>query len=240
MRRPGYPLDRAGAYVFQAFREGYKFTLSESAAGRHNAIHDGSLYEPSTGEGDQRLMLEPRRSDRSLGRLVKTRDLIGARRRQDPESGQATTEFALILFPLLILVAGIIYFGIGLNYWLDMQRLSNQGARWAVVNAWPNCPRTPTTPACNSATLGAGNSLPTYLKSQAVSNGLRSSVAVAVCYPDDGDSLTQTGTTGTPVRVTLDSPFKFVPILSLGTINLHARATMRLEQNPTHIVANPC
>ena len=32
-------------------------------------------------------------------------------------------EFALILFPLLILVVGIIQFGIGLNYWLDLNRL---------------------------------------------------------------------------------------------------------------------
>ncbi len=86
-------------------------------------------------------MLEPRRSDRSLRTLVKTRDLITLRRRQNPESGQATTEFALILFPLLVLVGGIIYFGIGLNYWLDMQRIANQGARWAAVNNWPpDCP----------------------------------------------------------------------------------------------------
>ena len=50
-------------------------------------------------------------------------------------------EFALILFPLLLLVAGIIQFGIGLNYWLDMQRIANQGARWAAVNNWPpDCP----------------------------------------------------------------------------------------------------
>ena len=41
MRRPGYPLDQAGAYVFQAFLEGYKFTLSESAEGLHNADYDG-------------------------------------------------------------------------------------------------------------------------------------------------------------------------------------------------------
>ena len=51
-------------------------------------------------------------------------------------------EFALILFPLLMLVAGIIQFGIGLNYWLDMQRIANQGARWAAVNNWPGCSRT--------------------------------------------------------------------------------------------------
>ena len=53
------------------------------------------------------------------------------------ESGQAMVEFALILVPLLIIVVGIIQFGIGLNYWLDMNRLANQGARWAVVELRP-------------------------------------------------------------------------------------------------------
>ena len=67
-------------------------------------------------------------------------------------------EFALILFPLLILVVGIIQFGIGLNYWLDMNRLANQGARWAVVNGWPNCPNAQAT-ACNATTAGPSNSL---------------------------------------------------------------------------------
>ena len=37
-------------------------------------------------------------------------------------------EFALILFPLLLIVAGIIQFGIGLNYWLDMQRHREPGS----------------------------------------------------------------------------------------------------------------
>ena len=69
-----------------------------------------------------------------LWRAVRRRQRRSAR---NSESGQATTEFALILFPLLILVGGIIYFGIGLNYWLDMNRVANQGARWAAVNNWP-------------------------------------------------------------------------------------------------------
>ena len=48
-------------------------------------------------------------------------------------------EFALILFPLLLIVAGIIQFGIALNYWLDMQRIANQGARWAAVELHAVC-----------------------------------------------------------------------------------------------------
>ena len=73
-------------------------------------------------------------SDRGVERPVTTHEHTGARRRRkDGERGQAMVEFALILFPLLILVAGIIQFGIGLNYWLDANRIANQGARFAVV-----------------------------------------------------------------------------------------------------------
>ena len=148
-------------------------------------------------------------------------------------------EFALILLPLLLLVAGIIQFGIGLNYWLDMNRIANQGARFAVVNAWPGCERTDTAgscttaPACGTAiTPSTNQTLANYLKCQTVTQGLRGKAVVSVCYPNDGDS-TNDGTVGSPVRVGLDAPFNFLPILNIGTITLSARATMRLEQNTT-------
>ena len=188
-------------------------------------------------------MLEPHRSDRSLEGLVTTRDLITTRRRRNPESGQATTEFALILFPLLILVAGILQFGIALNFWLDQQRIANQGARWAVVNAWPGCARTApagsctATPAC-TASPPTNTTLDNYVRCQAISQGLRNSVTVGVCYPNDGNASND-GQVGSPVRVSVDAPFSFVPILELGTITLHGRATMRLEQNTDPALAPP-
>ena len=176
-------------------------------------------------------MVRPHRSDRSTRGLVRLRDLTAARRhQQDPESGQAMVEFALILIPLMILVVGIIQFGIGLNYWLDMNRLANQGARWAVVNGWPNCPRTDPNP-CTGATAGPGNSLPAYVKSQATSAGLRSSVAVTVCYPVPGVNDPPAGSVGSPVKVQLDSPYRFRLIMKLPTINLRAAATMRIEND---------
>ena len=64
-------------------------------------------------------------------------------RRQDTESVQAIVEFALILVPLLLIVGGIIQFGIGLNL-VRQQRIANQGARWAVVNYMARlCPHGP-------------------------------------------------------------------------------------------------
>jgi len=139
------------------------------------------------------------------------------------ESGQAMVEFALILFPLLLLVAGIIQFGIGLNYWLDLQRVSNQGARWAAVNNWPpDCPR-------GSASCATPDTLQESLVRMAIADGLQDSVQVEVCYP-----LTPGATEakiGDPVRVRMETPFTFVPILGIGTITLRGEATMRLEQS---------
>jgi hypothetical protein len=173
-------------------------------------------------------------SDRGHEVPVRSETSQRARRRSDRESGQALTEFAIILFPLLLLVAGIIQFGIGLNFWLDMQRIANQGARWAVVNQWPGCPRNEPVPLTGANCTGS-NTLQAYLTDEALSQGLENSVSVTVCYPDDGDATTQPGDVGTPVRVELEESFTFVPIVELGTITLRADTTMRLEQEPTHL-----
>jgi len=174
-------------------------------------------------------MDRPHRSDRSTRGLVRFRMWTAARRhRHDSEKGQTTVEFALILIPLLLLVVGIIQFGIALNYWLDMNRLSNQGARMAVVNAWPNCPQTQLTD-CTATSVGPSNSLATWIKSQATSRGLQGNVTVTVCYPDDGDASTVGGEVGSPVKVQVDSPYTFRAIMKLGTLNLRARTTMRIE-----------
>ena len=156
---------------------------------------------------------------------------------RDRESGQATTEFALILIPLLILVVGVIQFGIGLNFWLDEQRIANQGARFAVVNQWPGCARSATADSCTATpacTLTPTNtSLVNYLQCQATSKGLRNSATVSICYPDDGIA-TNDGEVGTPVRVRVEAPYRFVPLLGIGTITLRGSATMRLEQDQTN------
>ena len=150
--------------------------------------------------------------------------------KRNREGGQAMVEFALILFPLLILVAGIIQFGIALNYWLDMQRIANQGARWAAVNNWPpDCQRSAatctTTPPCDSLTR-ASTTLQNTLGCQILTSGLQDATTVEICYPNAGDK-----DTGNPVKVRLEAPFTFVPIFGIGTITLGADATMRLEQS---------
>jgi TadE-like protein len=173
-------------------------------------------------------MYRPHRSDRSTRGLVRLRDLTAARRlRQDPEKGQALVEFALVLLPLLLIVVGIIQFGIALNYWLDMQRIANQGARWAAVNNWPpDCPAGSAVGDCD----GSPNpTLQQSLKKQALTQGLQDGVCVQISFPDGVQSQ------GHPVRVRLEAPFDLLPILGVESLNLGADATMRLEQQPTHI-----
>ena len=166
-------------------------------------------------------MLEPHRSDRSLEGLVKTRDLISVPRRQNSESGQATVEFALILLPLLLLVAGIIQFGIALNFWLDEQRIANQGARWAVVNCGPQ------------AAVVCNPSLEAYLEAQPLSQG--NNADVTICYEamNGVSGGNPAVAVGDPVTVKLALPFTFVPIVNIGTLDLRASATMRMEARPT-------
>jgi hypothetical protein len=166
------------------------------------------------------------RSDRSSEDLVRRPgDNCGVRRRQDRESGQAMVEFALILFPLLLLVAGIIQFGIGLNYWLDMQRLANQGARWAVVNSYPGCPRTgPNTPCTPT--------LQQYLACQPQATAFKPAVMISFPAGATEDNV------GDPVKVRLTTTFTVVPILGFGDLDLKAEATMRLEQDAGRFAAN--
>ena len=85
----------------------------------------------------QMLRFKARSADKgSMVSVVREKASRGDRHRER-ESGQALVEFALILPVFVLLVVGIIQFGVGLNYWLDMQRIANQGARWAVVNKFP-------------------------------------------------------------------------------------------------------
>ena len=162
---------------------------------------------------------------------MRLRDWTAARRhQQDPESGQAMVEFALILIPLLILVVGIIQFGIGLNYWLDLNRLSNQGARWAVVNAYPGC----TDASSNNTVVACGggptNTLQHYIACQRLPGALKPTVNIT--FPNGASTF------GNPVKVEVTTPYRLRAIMKLGTITLAARTTMRIERNAVRYAAS--
>jgi Flp pilus assembly protein TadG len=152
------------------------------------------------------------------------------RARQD---GQALVEFALIAPLLLMLVFGIIYFGIGLNYWLDMNRVTNQGARQAAVNHWPTqCPRGET--SCNTSTSATPCNTVMATNSKARLQDVlrcqtRNNATATLCFPGKTNT---TATIGDPVKVKLTAPFTFFFMNKLS-ITLTGTATMRLEQVPT-------
>ncbi len=140
------------------------------------------------------------------------------------ERGQALVEFALIAPLFLLLVVGIIQFGIGLNYWLDLNRIANQGARWAVVDKYPNCNGTVGAPGCS-----APNTLKAHLESEPVSGGLQP--VATICF-EPAAAPAAPGQVGQPLTVRVESNFTFLPIMNLGTITLRGKATMRIEQPP--------
>jgi hypothetical protein len=110
-----------------------------------------------------------------------------------------------------------------------MNRLSNQGARWAVVNAYPNCglptaDNDPNTPSC-----GGTVSLQQYIACQRLPNALNPTVTIS--FPTGSSDV------GNPVSVRVSSPYTFRAIVPLGTITLSARTEMRLEQEPARFSA---
>ena len=133
------------------------------------------------------------------------------------ERGQALVEFALIAPLFLVIVVGVIQFGIGLNYWLDLNRIANQGARWAVVNKYPGCNGTP---PCSPT-------LEEFLEQdQVLSSGIDPDAEI--CFVESA-----TGAVGEPVRVRIRHEFGFLAILDMASISLKGEATMRIEQPPT-------
>jgi len=202
-----------------------KLTLSESPKEGHNA----QITEVELGEGTT-LTLNRWSADKGSMVSVMQRDDPAPILRRKHERGQVLVEFALLLPLFLMIVVGIIQFAIALNFWLDMQRIANQGARWAVVNEYPGCPRTgPNTPTCTPT-------LQNYLASQKVAQG--ENLTVRICFP------LGSGTVGNPVKVKISQPLSFMRIVSAFTpdrilsFTLRAEATMRLEQNAGRYAAN--
>lgn len=126
-------------------------------------------------------------------------------------------EFALVLSVLLLLVFGMLQFGIVLNAAIDQTHLTAAGARYAVVNQNP----------------GAGE-LYDYIKSQGDTADLRTNAKVCVEFPADQQ-------VGDPVRVSMTYTYDLIPFLQdrlgVGSVTYTADATMRLEAPPDDIAA---
>jgi hypothetical protein len=149
-------------------------------------------------------------------------------RKREREAGQALVEFALIVPLFMMIVVGLIQFGVALNFWFDLQRLANQGARSAAVNCGIASNQ------CGSTTLEnylglrkAGNP-----DGQVLSAG--NDPTVEVCYvPPSPQPPGWQPEAGDAVRVMLTERYRLQAIVGLAKIDLTAKATMRLEQTPT-------
>jgi Flp pilus assembly protein TadG len=160
--------------------------------------------------------------------MVATHRSSQPRRSLRDESGVALTEFALVLPLLLVLLLGMLDFGTAFNTWIDQTHLSNEGARWAVVNKNP----------------GSSGTLQDYIRSQADSDQLRNGgtasmpdpMQVTICFPNG------TSNVGDPVEVKTSVTYNWLPFLgdriAAAQTTIEASSRMRLEALPTNYTAN--
>ncbi len=125
------------------------------------------------------------------------------------EDGVAMTEFALIVPVFLLIVAGLLAFGRVFFYWIEANHMASETARWAVVDRNPYGPvrRCSSTPRRTSTVEFAND------------------VKVCIDFPESGDA-----DLGEPVRVRIQKPFNFLPILGMGQITIRGSSTMRIER----------
>jgi Flp pilus assembly pilin Flp len=158
-----------------------------------------------------------------------TSDWTRLRLRRRDERGQALVEFAVIAPLFLMLVVGVIQFAIALNFWFDMNRLANQGARSAAVNCGPSQ---------SQCTSGTATTLQAFLEQTTISSGNKPSAEICYVPPSDPPPASWKPTPGQgSVRVTLKQRYRLQAIVNLAKIDLTAKATMRLEQKPNDLAA---
>lgn len=128
------------------------------------------------------------------------------------ERGVAMVEFALIAPVLLLIVAGMLGFGRLLFYWVDANHLANEAARWAAVDRNPYL-----------ATYPLPLSLQNYV-ANAATGEFKNNLRVCLDFPAGG--IPQIGQ---PVRVRVEKPFTFVPVVGLS-LTVKASSTQRIER----------
>jgi len=117
-------------------------------------------------------------------------------------------EFALMAPVVLLLLAGMLGFGRLLFYWIDANHLANETARWAVVDRNPY----------------GTSSLQQYVRDSGTQE-FAADVKVCIDFPNGGAPQI-----GDPVRVRVEKPFSFVPIVNMFTVTVKASATQRIER----------
>jgi hypothetical protein len=146
------------------------------------------------------------------GKVTRGRRTVGLA----DERGVALTEFVLITPILVLVLAGMLSFGLLFFYWLDANRLASETARWAVVdqNPYATDPDAPT--------------LQAHVVKE-VPNGMKDRVRVCIETPDAAPPVDPVQI-GDRVRVRIELPHSFIPILGIGDVMIRASSTMRMER----------
>jgi hypothetical protein len=136
------------------------------------------------------------------------------------ERGQALVEFALVVPLILLLVLGIVDFGLAYNYKNDQTSLANQALRYGVVNTCAPC--------------GPGQPIEDYVKTTADSPQLESGgtgwgiqqpgVTITFCLPNGSN-----GQDGQPLEARATSNYDWLPFLNLGNVTIVSSAIGRIE-----------
>ena len=135
--------------------------------------------------------------------------LARARGLASQESGQALVEFGLVLVPILLILFGIIEFGVALNAQNDQTHVASLVARYATVNEDPS----------------GSESLQEWGKKQAPQRAERAG-KLCIRFPA-GTSV------GEPVEVEFTSSKSWIPLLKLAKTTIVGKAVMRLEAPPS-------
>jgi Flp pilus assembly protein TadG len=152
------------------------------------------------------------------------------------DSGQALVELAFVLPIVMLILFGIIDFGLALNNYNGDTNLVNIAVRTASVMG---ASTTNTTAQCGGV---AKTNLLAYVQCEATATG--APTPTYVCFSDNGGyaSTDTTLTTGDPLKVEVDSTFGWMKILTGGSSYVHglslnskigASATMRIEASGT-------
>ena len=172
------------------------------------------------------------------------------------ERGQVFVEFLVILPLFFALVFGVIEFGKGYAYWVDMTHLAGEGGRYASVSWFPGCNPT-STGACAAPT----DTLPAYLRNRTDIKELATGdpanpnaevpnqLDVSYCYPVQNVGLVpgdagyvKPGDPGSALEIKVKSTFRLQIVNAalsvfdagfvkrLSDIHLGAQSTVRLER----------
>jgi TadE-like protein len=157
---------------------------------------------PITQRSDSRT---PRQTHIPSSRRLRMRWLGGS------EDGQTVVEVALVLPVLLLVLFGVVEFGLSLNAANNETQVANEIARFATVNEDPS-------------TKSLAEWGKTHIDSKALSGQ-----TVCISFPN------KTANIGDPVEVKISGTMSWLPILKLKTTSstVEGKAVMRLEASPS-------